>query len=276
MKNRHLHWHFFETSEPSSDITAFLNNNVDLDIQTNSGVKHQIFYRQFKGKKYVIKKYTNLDKKGLGRKIELTLKSLFKPAAKKSFMGAKNLLANGIPTVKPVAWSKAGFFHRQISFFVYEYIDALGDAEIFIKSLSHNEDQKREIFRKVARSTRDLHDNGFKHHDIILNNFLVTRDKNTYHVFLIDTDSISSSHLNHFFKIVKLFFDLRCIRRFRPEDKYLTVFFDEYFNKEVKPVHINMWLFWVRGGFNLYRRQKLKKTLPTRFSNYSIDCLKFD
>jgi len=274
MKYNKLNWTFNTSSHLTPAFVAFLNDNVNLEIQANSGIKHQVIYREFKGKKYVIKRYTNLDKKGLDRKIELSLKSFFRPAAKKSFMGAKSLEESGIPTIKPIAWSKRGFFHRRISIFVYEYIDAISDAYSFIESSNYNEMQKEKIIRNIAKITRDMHDKGFKHHDIILNNFLVVKFDKDFKIFLIDTDSISSSHLSRFSKTLKIFFDLRCVRRFRPKDKYLKIFFEEYFHDNVKNLYLYFWLFWVRGGFNLHRRNKLKKTLEKRFINFSIDKLK--
>lgn len=257
-------WVFFDSKINTHGLNAFLIDQVDNTLKPEVNVRHLVITKTFEGKDYIIKRFSPSDNQKWGRKIDLTLKSYIISGGEKSYRGSRWLWEAEIPSIKPVAWVKKGLGYHQVSYFVYEKIDALGEVKDFLEDEKTNSSTKEQLIRSMADITRTVHAAGFRHTDIVSHNFLVQNmSEDGLRVLLIDTDKIEKvSVLGKKIPIIKLFFDLRCLRRLRFSPEEFEVFFGQYFNGKISVSDLKMWYFWVCGGFNIFKRYKMKKRLP--------------
>ncbi len=251
-------WFFNPKVKCDSAFFSFLKQHVDASLKEDMSSRHELEYHDYKDKSYVFKRFSPSDNSDISRKIELSIKSYIISGAERSFRGATWLQDADIPSITPVAWAVIGKGYRQVSYFVYEKLECNGSVQGAIQSSDIDIKTSESLLRCMGQITRKMHEAGLRHTDIVAHNFLYTNKEDDFDVYLIDTDKMERTKL-FFWPEVKLFFDLRCLRRLKLEKRQLEVFFRSYFNQHWEKYYFKMWKFWLAGGFSLPRRLKKRK-----------------
>lgn len=275
MQPKSFEWQFYKPAAATQGFIDFLNQQTSIAITPGITDRHQVISCDFEGQGYIIKRFSPSDNRRWDRKIELTLKSYWISGAEKSFRGARWLWEAGIPGIKPTAWAVHGRGYHQVSYFVYERIEALGEVQDLLEQDSLSVQQERQLIQDMAKISRQVHQAGYRHTDIVPHNFLAQQQpQGQIKLLLIDTDKVEkASALGKIFKRTKLFFDLRCLRRLRFSPEQLSLFFHQYFQGGTRLRYLQQWYFWVRGGFNLYKRKKMRKRLPRHLLKLNLTLL---
>ena len=263
-----LNWTYFDNSQKDKSFECFLNEQAVVDEEQTG--RHQVKFAAYDNKEFVIKRYSPLDKKSWFRRLDLALKNLVTPDAKRSYQGCVLVYESGVPTMKPVAWAHRGVGLNCESYFVYEAIEAQAGVHDLLGQENLSPDLKRELIVKMGKISRQLHDAGLRHTDIVPHNFLAQkRSDGGFELYLIDTDKVSKVKGLTRLPRLKAFFDWHCLRRLRLREPELKVFFSAYLGRTPAEEDVSAWYFWLAGGLNLYRQ--LKKRLGRDAYMCSLD-----
>lgn len=266
MRKKHaFKWTFYDRQDETGDFIAFLARETGTETTGRRDERHQLKFRTYNGKIYVIKRFSPSDHKKIGRRIDLAIRSLLVSGAEKSFRGAAWLWEAKIPVIRPVAFSAKGRGISRVSYFVYEAIAAEKDVNAFIADMEADDPRKPLLIGEMARITRKIHDAGYRYTDIVGHNFLVdTADASGARLYLIDTDKTQKTFFTAGVAPLKLFFDMRCLRRLRLDNDSIRHFLRVYHGRELKKSDLMLFSFWISGGFDLRKRAALKKRLPAK------------
>ena len=275
MQQKCFKWQFYKPTTTAERFINFLNQQTSMEITPGITKRHQMISCDFEGKSYIIKRFSPSDNRLWARKIELTLKSYWISGAQQSFRGACWLWEAGIPGIIPTAWAVRGHGYHQVSYFVYERIEAQGEVKGFLQQDSLSVKQEHQLIQDMAKISLQVHQAGYRHTDIVPHNFLVqVQPQGQFKVLIIDTDKVKKTSIfGQVFKGSKLFFDLRCFRRLRLSPQQLSLFFHQYFQGDTRLRYLQQWYFWVNGGFNLYKRKKMKQRLPDNLLKLNLTLL---
>ncbi|MBB5021885.1 lipopolysaccharide kinase InaA family protein [Desulfurispira natronophila] len=187
------------------------------------------------------------------------MKEIIRSGARRSYLGARYLWDAGIPTAKPLGYVAEGCLPwKRVSVFVSDKIDADGNIQDIIATEKKLSRLRKKMLALMATITRRMHDQGYRHTDIVPHNFLVKDPQSERpEVFLIDTDKVHPARFTRPIRILKHFWDLRCLRRLKNSREELEWILQNYFGRQYRPAWLTAHTFWRRGGFNLFRHHKL-------------------
>lgn len=190
------------------------------------------------------------------RKIEILFKTIFGNYAQVAFRGSSALYLAGIQTPRPLAWwtQKTGKINKE-SYFLYEETQANETLsqklkKIYMEKGESAEDEAGDLLNKMALITRKMHRANIIHGDIVTHNFLVRTSDGT--LVLIDTDHVKPGY-SFLPRQLKLYFDLRCLRRLDLSPEAQRYFLDKYFERQTSHLEWKIFRFWYLGGFSFRR-----------------------
>ncbi len=254
-------WHYYRTVTASSAFETFLQQQTAASA--GAGAKrHQLQFASFAGTEYIIKRYHVRDKKHWSRKTDVMIKNLLSPDGKRSFDGAVLAYEAGTPTIKPVAWAARGPWWSRESYFVYESVVAGYGVHELLQRFQNDANTRNSLLTSMGQISRGLHQSALRHHDIVPHNFLASETgPNQFQVSIIDSDKIARVRGCSALPGIKQFFDWRCLRRLRLAEEDLHVYFRAYLGRAPVYADVLLWLFWVNGGFNVFRHWKRRRDI---------------
>ncbi len=257
-------WTFYDPQYETEGFIGFLNRETSTAITRNREERHQLRFREYNGRSYVIKRFSPSDNKRFGHRLDLALKSLFSSGAKRSYRGAVWLWEAGIPTIRPVAFSSCGSGFSQVGYFIYEAIEEGVRVSSLIGEMEEDDPERYRLIEQMAIITRRVHDAGYRHTDIVGHNFLLVRKDDGETMYLIDTDKTKKAFIISRIPFFKRFFDIRCLRRLRIDNDGIRHFLRSYERGKLRKRDLRIFAFWLSGGFNPRKRADMKKRLPER------------
>ncbi len=183
-----------------------------------------------------------------GRLFGLWFSQQFTNVASRAFKGAQLLTRAGIDTITPLSWwtrYESCFDKRH--YLLYRHIEADGTAYSAINSMGPEDQASRAaLVGALADVVRRLFTSGLRHDDLAIGNYLVRREGDAWRLWLIDTDSISRNRISH--PAIKLFFDLRCLRRLNLHNSDREQFLRLVLAERDTPFWRRVLKFWINGG----------------------------
>ena len=247
----------------SKEFTNYVNENQRLQRHTRKRNRLYSFQHPIL-KKEVILKVSQIDKKyRLYRRLNLYISTLFNDYNFRAFSGANQLKQNNISCANPIAyWTEKGLFLTEKSYYLYEKVQAEHSVHSFIESLRESSIQNLDelvtcLATRITAIVRQIHQAGLRQGDPHPGNFLIDLpNKDTISVAELDNAELTIIDLDKFEtskalgKTLKLFFDIRCLRRctLGKYDQYEMLKFYMQDNYSLKWKRV-LW-FWMQGGFN--------------------------
>ena len=205
----------------------------------------------------------------LGRKINLFWTSLLKDYNYRSFIGSLRLQQAGVDTIRPIAyWTFKSYFLNRKSYLLYQKVESeLTVNELCKQVLQSEATNKAALIETITNRcvclVKKIHAANVRHDDPHGHNILTslthediaelsTEDIMKARFTLIDNDRCTFSRNTH--KILKRFFDIKCLARFRigevPQQELLRL----YLKDDYRAYWWHVLNFWKSGGFNFYKR----------------------
>ncbi|MCY4420056.1 MAG: hypothetical protein OXC42_02210 [Gammaproteobacteria bacterium] len=211
----------------------------------------------------------------LGRKIDLFLTGLFKDYNYKSYMGSLRLQRAGVDTIKPIAyWTFRATWWNRKSYLLYQKVEGeITVTELCGYILQSDVANKDALIKSIAVRCADLvneiHAANIRHDDPHGGNILTdlnrqnidtldVKDIATARFTLIDNDRCTFSRSPY--KILKRFFDLKCLARFRVGEVPQKELLHLYLKDDYRTYWWHVLNFWNSGGFNIVKRINLLKS----------------
>ncbi len=185
------------------------------------------------------------------RRANIIVSQLFKNYSRSAFEGALMLARAGINTINPLAcWTYNRSVLRRESYFMYEKLPAeYSIRDVRLKAEGGNTSYGLlfdEFVEKMARLVAGMHERGLRHDDMASGNILVQKEGDSYRLAVIDTDHISVNHVP--FSVLKLFFDLKCMRRLDFDEETRRRFLRLYLGADYSERWWPVMEFWRKGG----------------------------
>lgn len=249
------------------EFNKYTNEKYRLHRHTRKRNKLYSFRHPILNKE-VILKISQIDKSyKLYRRLNLHASTLFNDYNFRAFSGANQLKQHNISCAKPIAyWNEKGMFLTEKSFYLYEKVQAEHSVHSFIENIkTENLPNLDELVTclaiRISSIVRQIHQAGLRQGDPHPGNFLIDMPKclpennaisvseiSAATLSIIDLDKFETS--NTLSKKLKLFYDIRCLRRCTVGryDQYEMLKF--YMQNEYSSIWKSVLWFWMHGGFN--------------------------
>jgi len=159
-------------------------STINVDFELIQETKAKVYKFNFENETYYLKSYSS-------RKISKVLKNLFRQAeALRFFQTELKLIHANIPVAPPVlAITKKINFFLVDSIFVTCEVPGV-DLHTFLNNNKDNIDLRTKIIKQMAYIWSNLVNHHFLHLDPWLGNFIVSAEKESIRIKLIDIDSV--------------------------------------------------------------------------------------
>ena len=149
-----------------------------------------------------------------------------------AFFGTRALQEAGIDTLEPLAWwSHHVRLGVKDSYFLYRPVPCdFSVRDVMIRLRADRNSERREQFGKLVESIghilRRMHDQGLRHHDVALGNWLVAEENGERKIYLIDNDRVTRTWVT--LAGIRRRRDRHSMRRLRLEPAMRTRFLEAY------------------------------------------------